>query len=148
MFWFALLIRTCNFQAMQAIGESGPSNSDSEDTPLVTPAPRSPERTGSTYRYYVINEKIEMGEMASIFFSKMGVTLFYVCLAVYLYGDLSIYGTAIAKSVTDVSCTYLPVNYSCNETIPDSELCWGSYGLTRWDAYRLFLVNLLVFLDL
>ncbi|XP_001602275.1 transmembrane protein 104 homolog isoform X1 [Nasonia vitripennis] len=133
-------------EAMQAIGESGLSNSDSEDTPLVTPAPRSPERAGSTYRYYVITEKIEMGEMASIFFSKMGVTLFYICLAVYLYGDLSIYGTAIAKSVTDVACTYLPVNYTCNETIPDSELCWQSYGLNRMDAYRLFLTLFVMFL--
>lgn len=81
-----------------------------------------------------------MGEMASMFFTKAGVTAFYVCLSVYLYGDLSIYGTAIAKSVADVACTYIPQNFTCNETIPMDQLCWETHSLTRFDAYRVFLV--------
>lgn len=125
---------------MQTIGESGPSNSDSEDTPLVAPTPTSPDRSDMTYRYYVIRDKIEMGQMASIFFNKFGTTLFYLCLAIYLYGDLSIYGAAVAKSLADVACTYLPKNLTCNDTIPDTEFCWESSPLNRLDAYRIFLV--------
>lgn len=121
------------------IPESGPS--DGEDTPLVAPALADLEEEAVTSQYYVIQEKIEMGEMASLFFSKIGVTFFYICLAVYLYGDLSIYGAAIAKSVADVACTYVPENYTCNNTIPDYELCWESFSLNRLDAYKLFLVR-------
>lgn len=125
---------------MQTLGESGPSNSDSEDTPLVAPLSSSPEHLDMTYRYYVIRDKIEMGQMASIFFNKFGTTLFYLCFAVYLYGDLSIYGAAVAKSLADVACTYLPKNLTCNDTIPDTELCWEGSILNRFDAYRIFLV--------
>lgn len=125
----------------QTVPESGPS--DGEDTPLVTPALANLELESITSQYYVIQEKIEMGEMASLFFSKVGVTLFYICLAIYLYGDLSIYGAAIAQSMTDVACTNIPENHTCNSTVPISydELCWKSYYLTRLDAYRLFLVS-------
>lgn len=101
----------------------------------------SPEKADTAYRYYVINEKIELGEMAAIFFDKTGVTFFYVCLVVYLYGDLSIYGAAVAKSLADVACTYQTPNFTCNDTIPDTELCWEGSALNRLDAYRIFLVN-------
>lgn len=123
------------------MGESGPSNSDSEDTPLVAPLIASPERSDTTYRYYVIRDKIEMGQMASIFFNRFGTTLFYLCFAVYLYGDLSIYGAAVAKSLSDVACTYVPKNLTCNDTIPDTEFCWEGPTLNRLDAYRIFLVR-------
>ncbi|XP_043289245.1 transmembrane protein 104 homolog [Venturia canescens] len=120
-------------------GDSCGSNSDSEDTPLVPQASGSPEKADPAYRYYVINDKIELGEMASIFFDKTGVTLFYVCLVVYLYGDLSIYGAAVAKSLADVACTYQAPNFTCNSTIPDTEICWEGSPLNRLDAYRIFL---------
>lgn len=126
-------------RVLQTLGESGPSNSDSEDTPLVTPFSTSPDRSSTTYRYYVIRDKIEMGQMASIFFNKLGTTLFYLCFAIYLYGDLSIYGAAVAKSMADVVCTYQPKNLTCNDTIPDTELCWEQFSLDRQDAYRIFL---------
>lgn len=128
------------FQVLQIIGESGPSNSDSEDTPLVAPPTTSPDHTDTTYRYYVIHDKIEMGQMASIFFNRFGTTLFYLCFAIYLYGDLSIYGAAVAKSLADVACTYLPNNLTCNDTIPDTEFCWEATTFDRLDAYRIFLV--------
>ncbi|XP_034174436.2 transmembrane protein 104 homolog isoform X3 [Osmia lignaria lignaria] len=132
-------------EMLQTLGESGPSNSDSEDTPLVTPFSSSPDRADMTYRYYVIRDKIEMGQMASIFFNKFGITLFYICFAVYLYGDLSIYGAAVAKTLADVACTYQPLNFTCNDTIPDTELCWEEYSVNRQDAYRIFL-SMFVFL--
>lgn len=81
-----------------------------------------------------------MGQMASIFFNKFGTTLFYLCFAIYLYGDLSIYGAAVAKTLADVVCTHQPANFTCNSTIPDTELCWEEFALDRADAYGMFLV--------
>ncbi|XP_015433897.1 PREDICTED: transmembrane protein 104 homolog isoform X2 [Dufourea novaeangliae] len=133
-------------RVLQNLGESGPSNSDSEDTPLVTPFSTSPDETNMTYRYYIIRDKIEMGQMASIFFNKFGTTLFYLCFAIYLYGDLSIYGAAVAKTLADVTCTYQPMNLTCNDTIPDTELCWETFSLNRHDAYRMFLSTFVLLL--
>ncbi|XP_006611211.1 hydroxyacylglutathione hydrolase, mitochondrial-like isoform X2 [Apis dorsata] len=132
-------------EVLQTLGESGPSNLDSEDTPLVTPFSTSPDRADMTYRYYIIRDKIEMGQMASIFFNKFGITLFYLCFAIYLYGDLSIYGAAVAKTLADVICTYQPTNFTCNDTIPDTEICWKEFTLNRSDAYRIFL-SIFIFL--
>ncbi|XP_046586386.1 hydroxyacylglutathione hydrolase, mitochondrial isoform X1 [Neodiprion lecontei] len=126
-------------RTLQMSGESAASNSDSEDTPLVSTTASSPERHCTNYRYYAIQEKIEMGEMASIFFTKTGVMLFYLCFAVYLYGDLSIYGAVVAKSLADVACTYQPANLTCNDTIPDTEACWEGVETNRLNAYRIFL---------
>ncbi|XP_018337345.1 PREDICTED: transmembrane protein 104 homolog isoform X1 [Trachymyrmex septentrionalis] len=126
-------------KVLQTISEPDPSNSDSEDTPLVAAPSTSPDCLDTTCRYYVIRDKIEMGQMASIFFNRFGTTLFYLCFAIYLYGDLSIYGAAIAKSLADVACTYLPKNLTCNDTIPDTELCWEGPTFTRLDVYRIFL---------
>ncbi|XP_028045117.1 transmembrane protein 104 homolog isoform X2 [Monomorium pharaonis] len=126
-------------QVLQTIGESGLSNSDSEDTPLVAPLSTSPDHLDMTNSYYVIQDKIEMGQMASIFFNRFGTTLFYLCFAIYLYGDLSIYGAAVAKSLVDVACTYLPKNLTCNDTIPDTELCWEGLMFNRLDTYRIYL---------
>lgn len=89
---------------------------------------------------------MEMGEMATIFFDKLGTSLFYVCLIVYLYGDLSIYATVIGKSMADVACTHRPVNISCNETIPDSAVCWEGLYYNRMDAYRMFLTAFIIIL--
>ncbi|XP_046734231.1 transmembrane protein 104 homolog isoform X2 [Diprion similis] len=126
-------------RTLQISGESAASNSDSEDTPLVSTTAGSPERHCANYRYYAIQEKIEMGEMASIFFTRTGVTLFYLCFAIYLYGDLSIYGAVVAKSLADVACTYQPANLTCNDTIPDTEACWEGAETNRLNAYRIFL---------
>ncbi|XP_012061431.1 PREDICTED: transmembrane protein 104 homolog [Atta cephalotes] len=131
---------------LQTISEPGLSNSDSEDTPLVAPSSTSPSCLDTTCRYYIICDKIEMGQMASIFFNRFGTTLFYLCFAIYLYGDLSIYGAAIAKSLADVACTYLPKNLTCNDTVPDTELCWEGPMFTRLDVYRIFLTMFVLLL--
>ena len=44
-----------------------------------------------------------MGKMASLFFNKTGRIAFYLCLTIYLYGDLAIYGAAVAKSLRFVN---------------------------------------------
>ena len=89
--------------------------------------------------YYEITEITEMGKMASLFFSRSGRNLFYICLVVYLYGDLAIYGAAVSKSVRDVACTYRPPNVTSSANISDSELCWDWSDQSRMDAYRIIL---------
>jgi len=93
----------------------------------------------SVSSYYEITEITEMGRMASLFFSRGGQTAFYLCLVIYLYGDLAIYGAAVAKSVRDVACTYRPPNMTSLLNISDSEPCWADSTQSRLDAYRIFL---------
>ncbi len=57
-----------------------------------------------------------MGKMASLFFNRTGRVLFYICITIYLYGDLAIYGAAVAKSLRDVACTYTPANLTQEST--------------------------------
>lgn len=52
--------------------------------------------------YYQIDTKIELVDMARIFFNDIGVVLFFFCFAIYLYGDLSIYAAAVSKTLRDV----------------------------------------------
>lgn len=90
-------------------------------------------------QYYSLSTKIELGEMANLFFGRIGRFLFYFCLAVYLYGDLSIYSAAVAKSLRDVICVH---NHSTNDTDGDDVTirCWEDSALSRFDTYRLCLV--------
>lgn len=68
------------------------SESSIEHTPLFS----------QSSRYYVLDRKIELGEMAGLFFNDAGRILFYLCIAIYLYGDLSIYSAAVSKTLRDV----------------------------------------------
>ncbi|XP_049278325.1 transmembrane protein 104 homolog [Anopheles funestus] len=90
--------------------------------------------------YYTLSSKIELGEMANMFFGSTQRFLFYFCLAVYLYGDLSIYSAAVAKSLRDVACAH---NHRANATDDDdsTDRCWQDGILTRLDVYRLCLVG-------
>uniref|UniRef100_A0A182VRF4 Amino acid transporter transmembrane domain-containing protein n=1 Tax=Anopheles minimus TaxID=112268 RepID=A0A182VRF4_9DIPT len=90
--------------------------------------------------YYTLSNKIELGEMANMFFGSTERFLFYFCLAVYLYGDLSIYSAAVAKSLRDVACAH---NHRANATDDDdsTDRCWQDGILTRLDVYRLCLVG-------
>lgn len=90
-------------------------------------------------QYYSLSSKIELGEMANLFFGRIGRFLFYFCLAVYLYGDLSIYSAAVSKSLRDVICSH---NHSMNATDNDdiTTRCWEDSVLSRFDIYRLCLV--------
>ena len=54
----------------------------------------------------------------------------------YLYGDLAIYCTAVAKSLRDVSCTFSPPN---NTTSITSSPCWATTeSLSKSDMYKIF----------
>ena len=93
----------------------------------------------TTSNYYDITEITEMGKMSSMFFNKTGSTLFYACIAIYLYGDLAIYGAAVSKSVRDVACSYKPGNTSSPLNISENEKCWEWKETSRLDVYRIIL---------
>ena len=99
----------------------------------------SSRRSRNMSAYYDITEVIEMGKMAGMFFNKTGKTLFYICIIIYLYGDLAIYGAAVAKSLRDVACTYKPPNASSQFNISEGARCWEDEEVTRLDAYRVAL---------
>ncbi|XP_076853357.1 transmembrane protein 104 [Brachyhypopomus gauderio] len=95
--------------------------------------------------HFEILERVEMGQMASMFFNKVGVNMFYICIIVYLYGDLAIYAAAVPMSLMEVACG----NNSCRAGSPvlkynDTDSCWGP--VKRKDAYRVFLAIFTVFL--
>lgn len=77
--------------------------------------------------------------MADIFFNKFGRTIFYMCLVVYLYGDLAIYSAAVSKSLVDVSCDARKANTTMFD---DDNICWhkSNGSIDRVGLYRIFLV--------
>jgi len=131
-----LVTRTVLQVQAQNVERRRPSADESE--PLINE--ETVERVQqSVSSYYEITEITEMGKMASVFFSQTGRNMFYLCLAIYLYGDLAIYAAAIAKSIRDVACTYKPPNITSPLNISESEICWDGSAQSRLDAYRIFL---------
>ncbi|XP_043941096.1 transmembrane protein 104 [Protopterus annectens] len=132
--------------------DSSPGVSDVEDDDVVirgaseTRPILSVQRSGSCDSFN-IEERVEMGQMASMFFNKVGVNMFYICIIVYLYGDLAIYAAAVPVSLMQVTC-FSSGNNSCSggssEKHNDTDPCWGS--LKRIDAYRIFLTIFILFL--
>ncbi|XP_036853232.2 transmembrane protein 104 isoform X1 [Manis javanica] len=106
----------------------------------------SVQRRGSP-NLFEITDRVEMGQMASMFFSKVGVNLFYFCIIIYLYGDLAIYAAAVPFSLMQVTCSATG-NDSCgveaNTKYNDTDQCWGP--LRRVDAYRIYLAVFTLFL--
>lgn len=116
-------------------GSNGEKDSSSDDpdenVPLLINALGS-----SRGDLYDISKRVEMGQMANLFFSKLGVRLFYFCIVLYLYGDLAIYAAAVPKSLTKVTCgswNETDSTKSNNKTCPG----WGS--VTQGNVYRVFL---------
>ncbi|KAM9393155.1 transmembrane protein 104 [Pholidichthys leucotaenia] len=111
--------------------------SEPETKPIL-----SVQRSGHVDHFDIV-ERVEMGQMASMFFNKVGVNMFYICIIIYLYGDLAIYAAAVPISLMEVACG----NHSCSDesvTYNDTDPCWGS--VTRKDAYRVFLAVFTVLL--
>ena len=107
-----------------------------ESQPLIDP--EVDQRTNVS-SYYEITEIVEMGKMSSIFFNRSGRNLFYICLVIYLYGDLAIYGAAVSKSVRDVACTFRPANSTSPLNMSDNVQCWEWSDKSRLDMYRIIL---------
>ncbi|XP_048847760.1 transmembrane protein 104 isoform X2 [Brienomyrus brachyistius] len=120
------------------------STSDCSDDDVMVRGRSEPQETrpilsvqrSTSVDQFDILERVEMGQMASMFFNKVGVNMFYICIIVYLYGDLAIYAAAVPISLMEVACG----NLSCSTGIVqhnDTEACWGP--VRREDAYRVFL---------
>ncbi|KAA0189312.1 hypothetical protein HAZT_HAZT000289 [Hyalella azteca] len=118
---------------MITTSSDSPSSEDheEEETPLIHGVVI--ERTVG--QYYAIQERVEMGEMAKLFYSKWWVQVFCVVLCIYLYGDLAIYEAAVAKSVRDMVCTYVPTN--CSQALHDSDPCFPDSDYSRFNVYRI-----------
>ncbi|OWR47673.1 transmembrane protein 104 homolog isoform X1 [Danaus plexippus] len=95
-------------------------------------------------RYYSLDNRIELGEMANLFLNKTGRTMFYCTLCVYLYGDLSIYSAAVSKSLMDVICTTIPSNMT-NSSDWDVLPCFVSSGTAQYTRFECYRISLLTF---
>ncbi|XP_050670792.1 transmembrane protein 104 homolog [Leptidea sinapis] len=96
-------------------------------------------------RYYSLDRRVELGEMANLFLCKMGRSVFYCTLCVYLYGDLSIYSAAVANSMMDVLCSAVPANFT-NSSDWDTLPCFNvsstdTHIYTRSDCYHVALLT-------
>ncbi|XP_075033990.1 transmembrane protein 104 [Mixophyes fleayi] len=110
-------------------------SADGYDSSEVRPI-LSVQRRGLSDPFDIV-ERVEMGQMASLFFNKVGVNLFYLCIIIYLYGDLAIYATAVPLSLVQVTCS--SGNQSCGTQTGernDTDPCWGN--IRRIDAYRIY----------
>jgi hypothetical protein len=96
-------------------------------------------------QFYALDEKVELGEMSTIFFPSFGAITFYVCIAIYLYGDLSIYNATVCTTLRDVICDQnLTINHNSSSPFNDTTLmnlpCWEGKYATRFDIYRICLI--------
>ncbi|KAK4312903.1 hypothetical protein Pmani_015703 [Petrolisthes manimaculis] len=107
-----------------------------EESPLITEGVI--ERTVG--EYYAIQEQIEMGQMAELFYPRVWDKAFYLVLCIYLYGDLAIYVAAVAKSLRDSICNFAP---NCTLDLVDTDPCFKDSDLTRLDMYRICIVGFL-----
>lgn len=124
-----------------------------EDRPLINDSYPNDDDDAEDHRsrenkkldkIFDIQTKFEMGEMAALFFNKIGQFFFYLAMILYLYGDLAIYDAAVPKSLRDTICTYYPKD---NSTLTEDDPCWSAAPtLSRMNSYRICVVlfNLLV----
>ncbi|KAH8293953.1 hypothetical protein KR054_006969 [Drosophila jambulina] len=150
-----------NWQTLQALRQSRSSAESSENdenadevslasgTDQVGDFERVPLTIQNReFHYYQLSHKFELGEMASLFFNEFGRIMFYLCLIVYLYGDLSIYSAAVARSLRDVVCDQTngtdtnnlmiwPGDFKNNTARP----CWREHTISRLSMYRVFLIG-------
>ncbi|XP_038597924.1 transmembrane protein 104 [Tachyglossus aculeatus] len=110
----------------------------SETRPILSVQRRGPPCV------FEITDRVEMGQMASMFFNKVGVNLFYVCIIIYLYGDLAIYAAAVPVSLMQVTCSAgaadrgnRSLSVEDGKQHNDTDQCWGP--VRRIDAYRIYL---------
>lgn len=109
------------------------TENEMEQTPLFS---------SQNSKFYDLEIKTELGDMAGLFFNNSGRILFYLCLAIYLYGDLSIYSAAVGKSLRDVICSKTNTTVIQLETDP----CWEQHTITRLDCYRLSVIGFITVL--
>ncbi|CAH0719512.1 unnamed protein product, partial [Brenthis ino] len=136
------------WKRLQFLKRSSVTENESEDETIVSQngygEMEDPLVCGDSIpsRYYSLDNRIELGEMANLFLNKSGRTMFYCTLCVYLYGDLSIYSAAVSKSLMDVICSPVPNNLT-NATDWDILPCFNrpDASYTRFDCYRVALLT-------
>ncbi|KAK9505655.1 hypothetical protein O3M35_009656 [Rhynocoris fuscipes] len=106
--------------------------SDPNEDSLMLPSAYLQNFPSEPQKFFTLDIKVEMSEMATILYNKIGKYVFYICLCLYLYGDLTIYSAAIAKTIVNTSCT-TPTNTT------DDHLCWESYNFTKRRMYKMYL---------
>ncbi|XP_063715367.1 transmembrane protein 104-like [Symsagittifera roscoffensis] len=104
---------------------------------LVSDEDKMSELSSQIESAFEIKQKFEMGELCKLFAgSQLWTIFFYICISIYLYGDLAIYAAAVPKSVRDVICS----NLSGYDTMSNSDPCWpDSASITRINVYRCIL---------
>nr|CAD7594828.1 unnamed protein product [Timema genevievae] len=70
-------------------------------------------------------------------FSPVGCSLFFVCFAVYLYGDLTIYSAAVSKSLAVFLCTLGPFVFF---NVQKTKYLQMLTTLMRWLAFSIMIV--------
>lgn len=120
------LFTICLKESEVTVDTDSDSDITTEETAIIN-------RHRTRRRYYVLQQQIELGEMAGLYFTKLGRTFFYVSLCVYLYGDLAIYAAAVSKTISDLSCTAPD-----NSTNDFEQPCWKASSLLKIDVYRIF----------
>ena len=96
------------------------TNSTELESPLLQSSLTLTE-TSLSPSAYAINKRFELGDMANLFFNKLGIVLYYIAIIVYLYGDMSIYLVTVPKSLLNVTCI-IPHTNTSNSTNKD---CYG-----------------------
>lgn len=91
---------------------------------------------------FSITERFELGSMTNLFLKPKLSGFFFVSIAAYLFGDLIIYNTMMAKSLRDIACT---AEFNCTESKDYSMFkCWPGVSLNRHQSYRLLLTILVL----
>ncbi|RWS30143.1 transmembrane protein 104-like protein, partial [Leptotrombidium deliense] len=145
----SLHIITNPYSVSESVNDDSVGNTsvaEEEKLPLMTEASDgSQQKITSLNIAFDIKQRVELGRMAHMFLPKYFVTFFYVCIAVYLYGDLAIYGAAISKTMRNMTCDYM--QDVCNASLQSSDQCWTKFpSVTRTDAYRIYLTLVLLLL--
>ena len=80
--------------------------------------------------------------MTQMFFTKKLSRVFFISIIIYLYGDIVIYNTMMAKSLREMVCTL----EHCNVTDLDNYQCWESSTLSRHTVYQLCVLLFVIIL--
>ncbi|VDD84866.1 unnamed protein product [Enterobius vermicularis] len=82
---------------------------------------------------YSIKQRTEISEMAKLFLNHTGLVFSYLILALYLFGDLTIYCTTVSKSIMNIVCDSVTGNFTENDP------CWrkNAINFNRNNAYRM-----------
>uniref|UniRef100_H2Z3V5 Amino acid transporter transmembrane domain-containing protein n=1 Tax=Ciona savignyi TaxID=51511 RepID=H2Z3V5_CIOSA len=106
------------------LSEDSMATTDTDSDPIEPPLQPSEHTSlinstrNTATRVFSITRAVEMGQMADMFFNKIGRILFYLCIIIYLYGDLAIYAAAVPKSMRDIVCGNMSCAVNQNLTFP------------------------------